>query len=293
MTPSVWTWPTPSWCSPRMKLATCWRSVWAGKEILNPGAQSGRTSRSHSGPGTPNLPSLCCKYGGFAWKLEKRRRSKFKWRGRVVTAYVPLCRNGFHYTGRTMLIMLFFLCCPRFTFCAQDPSKTEISPGDSITFVKCRDGWEVKPRKRYETQRDVAKLCKIIMHKTPDSRTICMKVCVRFTVFDQQAAHVTTQHFSNQCTVTSGDPTWNSEEPCLLFIWALSVGRGLISPRCGGASGFRLGKVPEVASWNVDPGLCPAYEAAGKRLAGWKRRQSWIQDYMEELQNVPLCGLVK
>ncbi|XP_061673936.1 endothelial lipase [Syngnathoides biaculeatus] len=36
----------------------------------------------------------------------------------------------------------------KFTFCAQDPSKTEISPGESITFVKCRDGWEVKPRKR-------------------------------------------------------------------------------------------------------------------------------------------------
>uniref|UniRef100_A0A3Q2ZTD8 triacylglycerol lipase n=1 Tax=Kryptolebias marmoratus TaxID=37003 RepID=A0A3Q2ZTD8_KRYMA len=39
----------------------------------------------------------------------------------------------------------------KFTFCAQDPSKTEISPGESITFVKCRDGWEVKPRKRYKT----------------------------------------------------------------------------------------------------------------------------------------------
>lgn len=36
----------------------------------------------------------------------------------------------------------------KFTFCAQDPSKTEISPGDSIVYVKCRDGWEVKPRKR-------------------------------------------------------------------------------------------------------------------------------------------------
>uniref|UniRef100_A0A3B3W2F3 triacylglycerol lipase n=1 Tax=Poecilia latipinna TaxID=48699 RepID=A0A3B3W2F3_9TELE len=39
----------------------------------------------------------------------------------------------------------------KFAFCAQDPSKTEISPGESITFVKCRDGWEVKPRKRYPT----------------------------------------------------------------------------------------------------------------------------------------------
>ncbi|XP_077571451.1 endothelial lipase [Stigmatopora nigra] len=36
----------------------------------------------------------------------------------------------------------------KFTFCAQNPSKTEISPGESLTFVKCRDGWEVKPRKR-------------------------------------------------------------------------------------------------------------------------------------------------
>nr|XP_061804238.1 endothelial lipase-like [Nerophis lumbriciformis] len=36
----------------------------------------------------------------------------------------------------------------KFTFCAQDPLKMEISPGESLTFVKCRDGWEVKPRKR-------------------------------------------------------------------------------------------------------------------------------------------------
>ncbi|MBN3306695.1 LIPE lipase, partial [Amia calva] len=36
----------------------------------------------------------------------------------------------------------------KFTFCAQDPSLTKITPGNSITFVKCRDGWEVKPRKR-------------------------------------------------------------------------------------------------------------------------------------------------
>ncbi|KAM8865229.1 endothelial lipase [Synchiropus picturatus] len=36
----------------------------------------------------------------------------------------------------------------KFTFCAADPSKTEISPGDWIDYVKCRDGWEVKPRKR-------------------------------------------------------------------------------------------------------------------------------------------------
>ncbi|CAG08599.1 unnamed protein product, partial [Tetraodon nigroviridis] len=32
----------------------------------------------------------------------------------------------------------------KFTFCAQDPEKTEISSGESLTFLKCRDGWEVK-----------------------------------------------------------------------------------------------------------------------------------------------------
>ncbi|KAL6456175.1 hypothetical protein MHYP_G00347170 [Metynnis hypsauchen] len=36
----------------------------------------------------------------------------------------------------------------KFTFCAQDSSLTEITPGKEITFVKCRDGWEVKPKKR-------------------------------------------------------------------------------------------------------------------------------------------------
>ncbi|KAL4660813.1 endothelial lipase [Arapaima gigas] len=36
----------------------------------------------------------------------------------------------------------------KFTFCAEDPSSTEISPGKELWFVKCRDGWEVKPRKR-------------------------------------------------------------------------------------------------------------------------------------------------
>ncbi|KAI4873832.1 hypothetical protein NFI96_007417 [Prochilodus magdalenae] len=35
----------------------------------------------------------------------------------------------------------------KFTFCAQDSSVTEITPGKEITFVKCRDGWEVKPKK--------------------------------------------------------------------------------------------------------------------------------------------------
>ncbi|KAK3540677.1 hypothetical protein QTP70_034590 [Hemibagrus guttatus] len=35
----------------------------------------------------------------------------------------------------------------KFTFCAEDLSVTDITPGNSLTFVKCRDGWEVKPRK--------------------------------------------------------------------------------------------------------------------------------------------------
>ncbi|KAL2092610.1 hypothetical protein ACEWY4_012408 [Coilia grayii] len=37
----------------------------------------------------------------------------------------------------------------KYTFCVQDPSENEITPGMHLTFVKCRDGWEVKPRKRY------------------------------------------------------------------------------------------------------------------------------------------------
>ncbi|XP_066514945.1 endothelial lipase [Hoplias malabaricus] len=36
----------------------------------------------------------------------------------------------------------------KLTFCAEDPSLTEISPGNQINFIKCRDGWEVKPKKR-------------------------------------------------------------------------------------------------------------------------------------------------
>ncbi|XP_060787013.1 endothelial lipase [Neoarius graeffei] len=36
----------------------------------------------------------------------------------------------------------------KFTFCAEDMSEIDIAPGNSLTFVKCRDGWEVKPRKR-------------------------------------------------------------------------------------------------------------------------------------------------
>lgn len=51
--------------------------------------------------------------------------------------------------------LLRFLVCHRFTFCAQDPEKTEISPGESLTFLKCRDGWEVKPRKRYEISEQI------------------------------------------------------------------------------------------------------------------------------------------
>lgn len=36
----------------------------------------------------------------------------------------------------------------KFTFCVPDESKIDISPGESLTFVKCRDGWESKPKKR-------------------------------------------------------------------------------------------------------------------------------------------------
>ncbi|XP_064153208.1 endothelial lipase-like [Anguilla rostrata] len=36
----------------------------------------------------------------------------------------------------------------KFTFCAQDPAAIDIGQGSVLTFVKCRDGWEVKPRKR-------------------------------------------------------------------------------------------------------------------------------------------------
>ncbi|XP_047678843.1 hepatic triacylglycerol lipase-like [Tachysurus fulvidraco] len=38
----------------------------------------------------------------------------------------------------------------KFTFCAEDMAVTDITPGKSVTFVKCRDGWEVKPRKRIQ-----------------------------------------------------------------------------------------------------------------------------------------------
>ncbi|XP_030623523.1 endothelial lipase [Chanos chanos] len=36
----------------------------------------------------------------------------------------------------------------KLTFCAEESSPTEIMPGKEINFVKCRDGWEVKPSKR-------------------------------------------------------------------------------------------------------------------------------------------------
>lgn len=36
----------------------------------------------------------------------------------------------------------------KYAFCAEDSSKTEISPGEYITFVKCPDGWDAKPKKR-------------------------------------------------------------------------------------------------------------------------------------------------
>lgn len=75
MTLSVWTWPTPSWCLLSQKSVTCWRSVWSGRETLNPGTLSGRTLRRRSGPGTQNLPNLCWKSVGFVWNLEKHRKS--------------------------------------------------------------------------------------------------------------------------------------------------------------------------------------------------------------------------
>ncbi|XP_077202881.1 endothelial lipase [Paroedura picta] len=36
----------------------------------------------------------------------------------------------------------------KFTFCAEDPQMTNISPGGEIWFTKCRDGWQVKNRTR-------------------------------------------------------------------------------------------------------------------------------------------------
>ncbi|XP_060092167.1 LOW QUALITY PROTEIN: endothelial lipase [Heteronotia binoei] len=36
----------------------------------------------------------------------------------------------------------------KFTFCAEDPQMTNISPGKELWFVKCRDGWQVKNRTR-------------------------------------------------------------------------------------------------------------------------------------------------
>ncbi|KAG5281197.1 hypothetical protein AALO_G00068470 [Alosa alosa] len=37
----------------------------------------------------------------------------------------------------------------KYTFCLQDSSENDITPGKHLTFVKCRDGWEVKPSKRF------------------------------------------------------------------------------------------------------------------------------------------------
>ncbi|KAM4707192.1 endothelial lipase [Discoglossus pictus] len=36
----------------------------------------------------------------------------------------------------------------KFTFCLKNPENTLITPGGELEFVKCRDGWEVKPHKR-------------------------------------------------------------------------------------------------------------------------------------------------
>ncbi|OCU02685.1 endothelial lipase [Xenopus laevis] len=36
----------------------------------------------------------------------------------------------------------------KFTFCLENPESTLLMPGSELVFVKCRDGWEVKPRKR-------------------------------------------------------------------------------------------------------------------------------------------------
>ncbi|OCT98863.1 endothelial lipase [Xenopus laevis] len=36
----------------------------------------------------------------------------------------------------------------KFTFCLENPESTLLTPGSELVFVKCRDGWEVKPRKR-------------------------------------------------------------------------------------------------------------------------------------------------
>ncbi|CAI9619874.1 unnamed protein product, partial [Staurois parvus] len=36
----------------------------------------------------------------------------------------------------------------KFTFCLKDLHASHIAPGDELIFEKCKDGWEVKPRKR-------------------------------------------------------------------------------------------------------------------------------------------------
>lgn len=87
---SAWTWPTPSWCSQKMILGTCWKFVWRGRERLNPGARSGKTLRSLSGAGTRILPNQFWKSAGSAWKPERRRKSKDE---QVEVAELPTVKN--------------------------------------------------------------------------------------------------------------------------------------------------------------------------------------------------------
>ncbi|XP_076859388.1 endothelial lipase isoform X1 [Brachyhypopomus gauderio] len=35
----------------------------------------------------------------------------------------------------------------KYTFCAEDHSLPDITPGNKINFIKCRDGWEMKPKR--------------------------------------------------------------------------------------------------------------------------------------------------
>ncbi|XP_063309923.1 endothelial lipase [Pelobates fuscus] len=43
----------------------------------------------------------------------------------------------------------------KFTFCLEDLSANLITPGNELVFVKCRDGWEVKPRKRVSLEATI------------------------------------------------------------------------------------------------------------------------------------------
>lgn len=56
---------------------------------------------------------------------------------------------------------MLYYCFHRFTFCAEE---SEISPGQEITFIKCRDGWEVKPRKRYVCMSTIHIMLSIHIH---------------------------------------------------------------------------------------------------------------------------------